>query len=139
MNERHVPTVPSSPRVRALRIAARLSQSDLAALMGYTPGYVANVERGIQPPTARFLARLGRALRPTVITAWRRSKLARPGQLDGLAMVLADDPEAIAGALVAGCVQVCHVAGCGRRFVSNHPRRRKCYICSPIRVRKEGP
>ena len=25
---------------------------------------------------------------------------------------------------------------CGRPFISNHPRRRKCYICSPYRGRK---
>jgi len=25
------------------------------------------------------------------------------------------------------------VCGCGRHFVSNHPRRRKCFVCSPYR------
>ena len=27
---------------------------------------------------------------------------------------------------------------CGRYFVSNHPRRQKCFICSPFRARKKG-
>ena len=28
--------------------------------------------------------------------------------------------------------------GCGRWFVSNHPRRRKCFVCSPFRGRVTG-
>lgn len=28
------------------------------------------------------------------------------------------------------------VCGCGRTFISNHPRRSKCFVCSPYRGKK---
>ena len=29
--------------------------------------------------------------------------------------------------------KVCAIDDCFNRFISNHPRRRKCYTCSPVR------
>jgi transcriptional regulator with XRE-family HTH domain len=40
--------------IRAFRIDQGLSQGDFAKKLGYTQGYVADLERGRQPPSRRF-------------------------------------------------------------------------------------
>jgi transcriptional regulator with XRE-family HTH domain len=44
-------------RLRAARKHARLSQTSLAALTGFTRSYVTRVEAGTKPPSANFIER----------------------------------------------------------------------------------
>ncbi|WP_313453316.1 helix-turn-helix transcriptional regulator [Brevundimonas sp.] len=49
-------------RVRALRLAAGLSQEELAFRAGMKRSYVSDLERGTRNPTVRALGRLASAL-----------------------------------------------------------------------------
>ena len=52
--------------------------------------------------------------------------------------VLAPEGRLINGALVSGEMSTCAVPGCPVVFVPNHPRRKKCFVCSPPKYsRKE--
>lgn len=43
--------------------------------------------------------------------------------------VVTPDPSAFEMVMIVGPVLTCE---CGRRFIRNSPRRRSCYICSPL-------
>src|SRR5687768_15304284 len=59
-----VPGVPFGERLRSLRLAARLTQGQLAARAGVSPASVAAYERGASRPGPEALARLAQALGP---------------------------------------------------------------------------
>ena len=45
--------------------------------------------------------------------------------------VLAPEGRLVNGLLVSGEMMACSVPGCPVAFIPNHPRRKKCYVCSP--------
>jgi transcriptional regulator with XRE-family HTH domain len=62
------------PALRAVRIAAGLSQDELAFRAGMTRNYVGALERGEQSPTLRTLDKLAEALGVSPLTLLGESR-----------------------------------------------------------------
>lgn len=105
----------------------------LARLVGrsrpWSANYLASVlrgDKGMGPERTEPLRRAVRAglavledgVHPVQASHTDQSVLVPPG---------AD----VAGALVSASARDCAAPGCPFRFVSNHPRRIYCYVCSP--------
>ena len=61
------------------------------------------------------------------------NKIRKMLNLPPKARVISVNGDILDGSLVLGSM-IC--LKCGQQFVSNHPRRQKCFICSPFRSRK---
>lgn len=103
-------TKTAQERLKLLRDTYGLKWQEIAEtepFLGIPLGTLNDIYRG-RPVPKRWRAQLGYTEETTVMVV--------EGQL-------------VEGSLVPGS-QRC---GCGRWYVANHPRRRRCYVCSPIR------
>jgi hypothetical protein len=102
-----------------------MAQEQLVMLhdtLGLTWREIALLERyrGIPAGTLATIAKTGQAPHK-----WRR-RLGLPD----LGRITVMEGEAPDGSQALGARQ----CQCGEFFISNHPRRRKCYVCSPRRT-----
>jgi hypothetical protein len=82
--------------------------ANLEPYRGISPGSLCSIVHGWEPKKPVIRARLG---------------LPQP------ASVIVISGSVPAGSQVLSALQ----CPCGRYFISNHPRRRRCFICSPFR------
>ena len=54
-------------RVKKIRTSKRMSQSDLARVLGVHPNYISGVERGLENMSLKSIEKLARALKIPVI------------------------------------------------------------------------
>lgn len=94
------------------RAKTRLSRKSVASSLGYSYSYVANIEKGLQPMSARFSKRL--------------ASLER--KHDGHAFVDVDATVLLTPSAIRTC-------RCGQRFASNTATRHLCFLCSPPRIK----
>lgn len=107
-------------------IAAKLNQADGSA--SWTWRYPQGVLAGSIQPSPAF----GRAVMAMVISLDDVPiELARAEQVS----VLAEPGDIRPGSLVMGSSRTCARPGCVVVFVSNHPSRKYCPVCSPPRKR----
>ncbi len=105
--------VSPSERLLTFRTGVGWSRTRLAVALGYSYSYIANIEKGLQPMSDRFLIRLSAVER----------------KHNGKHFVDFYPTHQAATSSARDCVE------CGSPFIANTPTRRLCFICSPPRTK----
>lgn len=83
------------PRIAALRVTRKLSQKDMAFVVGVSEGHLSALERGTRTPSPELVARIERIFGISLELDGKHSQVAldlyklinRHGKLDVLAMI----------------------------------------------------